>query len=161
MSGSTAGPTTGPTTVDPASRCHTSDLRLAVGRGLALGGATFRLWLILTNAGPAPCSLYGYPGVALIADDGSSYDLPRSTMVTPTRIGLEPGGSAAAALTYRTLAREDDDNAFMPASITVTPPDEWAPLRARWIRGEVRDDRGAARPATVIAAFTRGAGPPP
>jgi Protein of unknown function (DUF4232) len=138
-----------------AARCGSATLRLTVGRGVALGGSTYRFDLIFTNTGRSPCSLFGYPGVSLVAADGTSYDLPRSARLTPKRIGLEPGGSAHSSLTYRAAA-DDDDKSFRPATITVTPPDERAVLRTRWSRGAVRDDRGAAHPTTVITACALG-----
>jgi len=149
----------GPSALTPAStvpaplaaRCATDELRLTVGPGQALGRSTYRLPLVLTNAGPDPCTVYGFPGVSLVAADGSTFDLPRARADEPARVELDPGRRALSTLTYQ--AATGGENVFMPATISVTPPDERNALRTRWIRGWVHDDRSEDDPTTVITAF--------
>lgn len=88
--------------------CSTFQLRLA---GPWTGAATGNVATLITirNTGARGCTLEGYPGLVLIAADGSllpTHVTPASTgafmfpAVVPHRVGLPPGGLASFEIAY-------------------------------------------------------------
>jgi hypothetical protein len=74
--------------------------------------------IVFTNLGSAPCTLFGYPGVALAAGTpvtqvGAAAD--RSAASTPGLVTLAPGGKASA------LLRITQADNFSPGKCHATP----------------------------------------
>jgi hypothetical protein len=128
-----------------APRCHTSQLSAAfTGLNAAMGGVRGTT-LILTNRSGATCSVYGYPGLAFATSGGAAMAThltwvkqPRATVV------LRPAGNAQAMLTWRVNAAAP--TAPGPDVVHITPPDEYASLRAGWDGGPVPGGAIAAWP---------------
>jgi len=119
--------------VVPGARCSPADLSLT----LTIPGppqGRFAV-LTLTNSGPQPCRLRGFPGVDLVGPDdpvfGPRYELPRSSAPSAT-VELAPGGSAHAVVQF--LRASPGTGHWTPTKILVTPPDTTSQLTAPWPR---------------------------
>ncbi|KUL44621.1 DUF4232 domain-containing protein [Streptomyces regalis] len=139
-------PTTEPSTADtgspaPAStasstRCHTSELRAAIGRP-SPGAGQRNFPIVLTNTADRTCTVRGYPGAAFV--DASGRQLgpdPKRSPDTPTTVTLAPGRSAWAGLTFASPEISGARTAT-PAALLVTPPDERDSIKVAWTHGEV------------------------
>jgi len=71
-------------------RCQEHNLAAGVSRYNA-GGGQQGILITLTNAGPASCSMYGYPGLGL--QDGAHHVLPSQTHWGATYFAHDPGPS--------------------------------------------------------------------
>jgi Protein of unknown function (DUF4232) len=136
----------------PAGRCAAADLAVTLGAATAVATDQYRLPVTLTDRSSRACAVTGFPGVELVAGDGSTYDVARSPLVPITRIVLAPGASGHADLTYLSTAASEQ-GAFIPTSVLVTPPDTVTSVRVGWDRGPVVDQSGATHPGTYIMAF--------
>ncbi|POX52102.1 DUF4232 domain-containing protein [Streptomyces sp. Ru72] len=100
-SGTTAGSgsataSAGPrTTVKTAARCRIAHLTFAKGDAYGKGPYS-NIPVRLTNSGPAPCSLHGFPGVDLVGKDG--HVRARRSVEAPHTVVLTPGRSATFLL---------------------------------------------------------------
>jgi hypothetical protein len=113
--------------------------------------------LVVTNTGPAPCTLYGYGGLQLLDRGGRPLptDLIRQATPGPALVRLAPGASAAKNLHWTIVPSENEptDRQCEPpaATISVIPPDERQPFQVSWSLGEVcghgRIDGSAYYPA--------------
>jgi len=130
----------------------------------------FALAVTFTNHYGLTCSIFGFPGVALVTAAGETYDLPRRADQQAATVYLPPGGSASALLTYLQVpaAAPTDPlpltgladapvatatpsvSAFTPAYALVTPPDDREAVRLDWPAGQVVDQRADTRPGTSI-----------
>ncbi|MFJ8630566.1 DUF4232 domain-containing protein [Streptomyces sp. NPDC093568] len=130
--------TTSPATRSGGSdaRCHTSELRAAIGRP-SPGAGQRNFPIVLTNTGDRTCSVRGYPGAAFVDASGEQLGPdPKRSPDTPTTVTLTPGRSAWAGLTYASPEISGARTA-RPAALLVTPPDERDPLKVAWTAGEV------------------------
>lgn len=96
---SAPGTSQSPAVIGPAA-CATSSLRVKLGASSGYAGGVYVV-IEFTNASGASCSLYGYPGVALVS--GSSHTqiglAAKRTATTPVKlVTLNPGGTANAVL---------------------------------------------------------------
>ncbi|MFF4209213.1 DUF4232 domain-containing protein [Streptomyces sp. NPDC001796] len=100
-SGSTTGsgsPTAsaGPrTTARVPARCGTTHLTFAKGDAYGKGPYS-NIPVRLTNSGPAPCTLHGFPDVDLVGKDGHVH--ARRSVEAPHTVVLTPGRSATFLL---------------------------------------------------------------
>jgi Protein of unknown function (DUF4232) len=92
-----------------ASACATSDLTVKVGTSEGAAGSVYQV-LDFTNAGSAPCSLYGYPGVSLAGGSPTA------------QVGAAATRSAAAAAAVVTLAPGATANALLRVTQAVNYP---------------------------------------
>jgi len=99
---------------DMASPCRGPALRLAREGGDA-GAGNRQVVLSLTNAGSAPCSVRGYPGLTLRDADGDELDQVRTVQQpgnyfradeTPGAVQLAPGAKAYFDLSYSAVPHE-------------------------------------------------------
>ncbi|MFD4725255.1 DUF4232 domain-containing protein [Streptomyces seoulensis] len=144
QSGGTTKPSSAPDTatrtVKPDSaqstRCHTSELRAAVGRNDP-GAGQENFPVVLTNKSSRTCTLRGYPGAAFVNASGTQLGPdPQRTSGSPVTVTLRPGQSAWAGLTFSNPQISGAKTA-KPASLVVTPPDERDPLKVSWTGGQV------------------------
>jgi serine/threonine protein kinase len=87
-------------TAEPVTGCLSADLQVAAGAIQGSAGAENQV-IVFTNLGSTPCTLYGYPGVALaagtpLAQVGAAAD--RSSTSSPQEVTLPSGGQASALL---------------------------------------------------------------
>ncbi|QOV40583.1 DUF4232 domain-containing protein [Streptomyces ferrugineus] len=130
----TASPAT--QSAGPGSRCHTSELRAAIGRP-SPGAGQRNFPIVLTNTGGHTCTLHGYPGAAFVDASGKQLGPdPKRSPDTPMTVTLTPGSSAWAGLTFASPEISGARTAT-PAALLVTPPDERDPLKVAWTAGEV------------------------
>ncbi|MFJ8533655.1 DUF4232 domain-containing protein [Streptomyces sp. NPDC093591] len=130
-SGSTA---TGPAA--STTRCHTSELRAAIGRP-SPGAGQRNFPIVLTNTADRTCTLRGYPGAAFVDASGKQLGPdPKRSPDTPTTITLAPGRSAWAGLSFASPEISGARTAT-PEGLLVTPPDERDSLEVAWTAGEV------------------------
>ncbi|MCM3884064.1 DUF4232 domain-containing protein [Frankia sp. R82] len=143
------------TGADAVNRCAAGDLTASLGPVSTLEGDQRERQIVLTNRSSRRCAVSGYPGVQLVADAGSSWDLERSPLVNPSRIVLAPGSAAHAALRYLP-AEPGVPGAFEATRILVTPPDTTTTTTLTWDDGPLLDQSGATHPGTYVLALTAG-----
>ncbi|WP_076784701.1 DUF4232 domain-containing protein [Parafrankia discariae] len=140
------------------ARCTAADLTATLDTAPADDPGQRQLNVTFANRSTAGCSLYGHPGAQLRSATGDTWDLVRSTLVSPTRIVLAPGERAHATLAY--LPTDPGDGTgnpvFAPVTLVLTPPDERDPLSVPWARGPVLRQDGATHPGTYISALEPG-----
>ncbi|MFI8946274.1 DUF4232 domain-containing protein [Streptomyces sp. NPDC053750] len=137
-------------------RCHTSQLRAAVGR-VDPGAGQRNFPVVLTNTSDRTCTLYGYPGAAFV--DASGRQLgpdPDRAPASPQTVTLTPGGSAWAGLSFSSPQISGARTAT-PAALLVTPPDEREPLEVTWTAGEVPVGGNAS--SVSVTVLDAGTGP--
>ncbi|MDF3148464.1 MULTISPECIES: DUF4232 domain-containing protein [unclassified Streptomyces] len=134
---STAGtksPATEPT--GSTTRCHTSELRAAIGRP-SPGAGQRNFPIVLTNTADRTCTVRGYPGAAFVDASGKQLGPdPKRSPDTPTTVTLAPGRSAWAGLTFASPEISRARTAT-PEALLVTPPDERDSIEVAWTAGEV------------------------
>lgn len=137
-------------------RCHTAQLRAAVGR-VDPGAGQRNFPVVLTNTSDRTCTLYGYPGAAFV--DASGRQLgpdPERAPASPRTVTLTPGGSAWAGLSFSSPQISGARTAT-PAALLVTPPDEREPLKVTWTAGEVPVGGNAS--SVSVTVLDAGTGP--
>ncbi|GAA3996432.1 DUF4232 domain-containing protein [Streptomyces marokkonensis] len=152
--GDTAGPASASARTD--GRCHTSELRAAVGR-VDPGAGQRNFPIVLTNTSDRTCTLYGYPGAAFVDASGAQLGPdPERAPASPVTVTLTPGKSAWAGLSFSSPQISGARTAT-PAALLVTPPDEHDPLKVRWSAGEV--PVGGGESSVSVTALEAGTGP--
>ena len=152
---STSGGGTVTPSASTAGRCHTSELRAAVGRNNP-GAGQENFPVVLTNASSRTCTVRGYPGAAFV--DASGRQLgpdPKRSEDTPTTVTLAPGKSAWAGLSFAN-PEVSEARAATPAALLVTPPDERDSLKVQWTAGEVPVGGNAS--SVFLTVFSAGTG---
>lgn len=123
-------------------RCHTSMLSGTLAQPDAGAGQRFAE-LTLRNTSAETCTLYGYGGLQLVAEDGTALptDLERTGNPGPELITLAPDETAKSTLRWTAVPHEgeatDGPCQQAPASAQVIPPDETDPLDVAWTSGPV------------------------
>ena len=132
-------PTTGATsTTAPAGtgRCHTSELGLAFGP-VDAGAGQRHGTVLLQNESSRRCTIFGFGGLQVL--DAARRPLP----VALSRVGSPPTlvrfgpRSNVIGKTITWGAIPAGVTCVRPVYVLVTPPDETAPLTARWPYGPV------------------------
>ncbi|MFC9463475.1 DUF4232 domain-containing protein [Streptomyces coelicoflavus] len=137
-------------------RCHTSELRAAVGR-VDPGAGQRNFPVVLTNTSERTCTVYGYPGAAFVDASGKQLGPdPERAPGSPLTVTLTPGASAWAGLSFSSPQISGARTAT-PAALLVTPPDERAPLKVKWTAGEVPVGGNAS--SVSVTALEAGTGP--
>ncbi|MGC9496063.1 DUF4232 domain-containing protein [Streptomyces sp. WG7] len=137
-------------------RCHTSELRAAVGR-VDPGAGQRNFPIVLTNASERTCTLYGYPGAAFVDASGAQLGPdPERAPASPETVTLTPGSSAWAGLSFSSPQISGARTAT-PAALLVTPPDERTPIEVEWTAGEV--PVGGNESSVSVTALDAGTGP--
>ncbi|MEU5626506.1 MULTISPECIES: DUF4232 domain-containing protein [Streptomyces] len=137
-------------------RCHTSQLRAAVGR-VDPGAGQRNFPVALTNTSDRTCTVYGYPGAAFVDASGKQLGPdPERAPGSPETVTLTPGKSAWAGLSFSSPQISGARTAT-PATLLVTPPDEREPLEVKWTAGEV--PVGGNESSVSVTALEAGTGP--
>ncbi|MEU6818241.1 DUF4232 domain-containing protein [Streptomyces sp. NPDC046860] len=138
-----------------STRCHTSELRTAVGRNDP-GAGQENFPVVLTNKSSRTCTLRGYPGAAFVNASGTQLGRdPERTPGSPVTVTLRPGQSAWAGLTFSNPEVSGAKSA-KPAALVVTPPDERDPLKVTWTAGAVPVSGNAS--SVRLTVFAAGSG---
>ncbi|MFE3637219.1 DUF4232 domain-containing protein [Streptomyces sp. NPDC059168] len=146
---------TGGTTDAAGTRCHTSELRAAVGRNNP-GAGQENFPLVLTNKSGRTCTLRGYPGAAFVDASGTRLGPdPKRSAGSPATVTLRPGQSAWAGLTFSNPEISEARTA-RPAGLLITPPDERDHLKVAWTAGEV--PVGGNSSSVFLTVFRPGTG---
>ncbi|MFC8100851.1 DUF4232 domain-containing protein [Streptomyces sp. NPDC057363] len=152
--GDTAGSASASARTD--GRCHTSELRAAVGR-VDPGAGQRNFPVVLTNTSDRTCTLYGYPGAAFVDASGKQLGPdPERAPASLETLRLAPGKSAWAGLSFSSPQISGARTAT-PAALLVTPPDEHDPLKVAWTAGEV--PVGGGESSVSVTALAAGTGP--
>jgi hypothetical protein len=123
--GPASGPATGPTPAQPPvaagpGPCATGSLKLSVGQASGTAGSIYYP-LVFTNTSGASCTLYGYPGAALVsAPGGGVVGAPavRDPTFPAEAVTLAPDGQAHASLQVGVAAN-------YPASVCKPATADW------------------------------------
>lgn len=123
------------------SKCTMLDISIGAGMG-GVGHAHTALILIFTNNGSGPCSIKGYPSVALQLPAGGAYNAKRTmtgymggdNAQSPAPVSLAPGQSATALIEWADAPQNGsasfsaaDCIGYGASSLKVTAPDQTAP----------------------------------
>jgi len=119
----TVAPTT--TIVVTAKTCVPAQLTVIAGDSNGAAGHQGRVYQ-LQNSSSAPCTLFGYPGLALL--NGSSAQLPTTVVRQPgfaeLTVGLPPGASAYFTASWPDATGYAGASCPTSASLEITPPDD-------------------------------------
>jgi hypothetical protein len=104
-----------------------------VGQSQGAAGSTYQP-IIFTNTGSSPCTLYGYPGVSLVAGSpvvqvGAAAD--RNTGETPELVTLQPQGTASATLRIvdaQNYPASSCGTASPTTGLQIYPPNQTVPI---------------------------------
>jgi hypothetical protein len=125
---STTAPSTTTTTSSGPPMCTTNALSAAISGSSGAAG-TIETTITLKSSSAAPCVLNGYPGLGLVASDGST--LPSNvvrkgnysfTAMAPTTVTLTAGQSAYFNIGYSDVPVGSETSCPSSASLEVTPP---------------------------------------
>lgn len=151
----------------PAGNCQPAQLRVQFGGRTGTGQV--QQVITLTNVGPVPCSMAGFPGVDLVGvghlfnpqtgapqtDPHYTWSLTRQ-LVSYGLVTLQPGQAANTVLTY--LGTDTAPPAYSPnttgqvlevTSVVLTPPNDTANVVLPWHRFLTLQD-AATHPGTYI-----------
>ncbi|MFF7679036.1 DUF4232 domain-containing protein [Actinacidiphila glaucinigra] len=127
-------------------RCHTADLRAAIGPNNP-GAGQENFPVVLTNRSSRTCTVHGFPGLAFVNSAGQqvTVDPERDTGLPKRRVTLAPGASAWSPMSF---SNPDITGVttVVPAAVLVTPPDERTSLRVPWNGGKVSNTGKASVP---------------
>jgi hypothetical protein len=157
----TAAASAGPASASPASpvatggstpaagsaECKLASLSVTAGKPGAAGGHS-RVVLAFINTGTAPCTMQGYPGVAILDAGSAQVAQARRTAQgymgglpagqSPPLVSLRPGDSASAII--EALSANPDGTACKPWSgLLVTAPDDTRSTQLVWAAGGCAD----------------------
>ncbi|MFF8478524.1 DUF4232 domain-containing protein [Streptomyces sp. NPDC015414] len=153
--GTGTGTDSGGKTAAASTRCHTSELRAAVGRNNP-GAGQENFPLVLTNKSGRTCTLRGYPGAAFVDASGTQLGPdPKRSSGSPATVTLKPGQSAWAGLTFSNPEISEAKTA-RPSGLLITPPDERDHLKVAWTAGEV--PVGGNSSSVFLTVFSPGTG---
>jgi len=140
-------PTGGSTSAAGSAECTLESLSVTAGKPGAAGGHS-RVVLAFINAGTAPCTMQGYPGVAILDAGSAQVAQARRTAQgymgglpagqSPPLVSLRPGDSASAII--EALSANPDGTACKPWSgLLVTAPDDTRSTQLVWAAGGCAD----------------------
>jgi hypothetical protein len=128
------------TSASSSIRCHTKDLSLQVLQGPQNASDTGDFYVQLTNISSHTCTIYGYPGVDLLGDNGqgvASLGMKDHWSVKLAMSGkkqtqtLAPNASSAAYVTFTTRPAGMTAGFPRASQVRVIPPDETTALTAK------------------------------
>jgi hypothetical protein len=139
--------TGGSTSATGTAECKLANLSVTAGKpGVAAGHS--RVVLAFINTGAAPCTMQGYPGVAILDAGSAQVAQARRTAQgymgglpagqSPPLVSLRPGDSASAII--EALSANPDGTACKPWSgLLVTAPDDTRSTQLVWAAGGCAD----------------------
>jgi hypothetical protein len=124
----TTAPTATTTTVAGPAGCTSNHLALQQGTSQGAAGSTI-VQYILRNAGTAPCTLFGFPGVSFLNSAGTQVGsaATRQGAATPA-VTVQPG--QVASFTVQIAIAGCATSAVQSQTIRVFPPNNTAALEA-------------------------------
>ncbi|WP_033222466.1 DUF4232 domain-containing protein [Kitasatospora phosalacinea] len=122
---------------DGSGRCTADDLRATV---TAPPGERAVERIELTNLGPEPCTMTGYPVVDLLSDT-ATWTLPRRPDAAVRTVTLPPGGTAHVAIDYP-RHEGGGQGEFKVTGIALTPPGGTGRLTFHWEGANPRTGEG-------------------
>lgn len=158
VSGSPAGGGTG-----AGGACAANGMRYATRPEGAAAGHHYAV-LQLTNAGGAPCTVSGVPGLQLLTAQGRAVPTsvtPDTSTATVQTLTLPPGASAWSRLGWGAVPGQGDAASGpcqpTPSQVAVTPPGQSGSVTTAWAYGSVCE-QGKIR-VTPLVAGTGPSGP--
>ncbi|MGF6886544.1 hypothetical protein ABIA39_004682 [Nocardia sp. GAS34] len=136
---STGATTPAPSTTESTSTpvgpalCHTADLKLSTGQSDGAAGSAYTP-LIFVNAGTAPCTLTGFPGVSFAdSPTGDPIGAPADRDTPKPTVTLEVNGTASAVLRITDAGNYGDRcHPITAAGLRIYPPDNTDSLYLPW-----------------------------
>jgi len=148
--GSNATTTSSTATSSPSSTtaatgtaaCTTQQLSASFGT-VGAGAGNRYVQVVLTNHGPAACSMYGYVGMQLL--DANHQPVPTNVVRdgpgSPSTVVAPPGGKASGTLHWGAIPGPGESQTgpceANPQQVEVTPPNQVQPLTIGWTFGPV------------------------
>lgn len=113
--------------------CRTSDLKLSKGRSDGAAGSAYTP-LIFVNAGAAPCTLTGFPGVSFAdSPTGDPIGAPADRDTPKPTVTLEINGTASAVLRITDAGNYGGRcHSITAAGLRIYPPDNTDSLYLPW-----------------------------
>lgn len=108
--------------------CNADELALSIeAAGDQAGVGTLAYNLVLTNSSQRTCTLYGFPGVSLVNDNGNQIGTPaeRGTNYVEERLTLQPGTKVRSILSIANSTNFPDGECKTGATkVRVYPPND-------------------------------------
>ena len=143
--------------------CVSSHVRAALGKASTVTGDQHTQPVTLTNTSSAPCTLAGFPEVALVGTaqnaDGTTGTSPnyrwplQHTNAGATAITLAPNGTANVEVTY--LADAGGDPVLNVSAIELTLPGDATHIQVTWSAAVMLQD-AATHSGTYSGPFVSG-----
>ncbi|MHC5609821.1 MAG: DUF4232 domain-containing protein [Nostoc sp.] len=147
------------TTATNPTRCETSQLsvhQVSKDAGVGNVGLTYAF----TNNASSPCTLKGYPGLALLDATGQplegikvirSKDTYFSSQQTRQKVTLAPGTQASFQIAYNHIS-SPDEHCSMSSKIEITPPNNYQHFT---LTEQIKPCTGKVRVTPVRAVDTK------
>lgn len=117
-----------PAKVATDTTCNADELTLTIeDAGDQSGVGTLAYNLVLTNSAQRTCTLYGFPGVSLVNDNGNQIGTPaeRGTNYVEERLTLQPGTKVRSVLSIANSSNFPDGECKTGATkVRVYPPND-------------------------------------
>jgi hypothetical protein len=116
-----------PSKTETATTCNADELTLTLENGDGGGAGTTNQLVVLTNSGKRTCTLFGFPGVSLVNDNGNQVGKPadRAKNYTEKTVTLAPTKQAKATLSFEDPSNFDAGECKTGATkLRVYPPND-------------------------------------
>ncbi|MDX2776526.1 DUF4232 domain-containing protein [Streptomyces caniscabiei] len=116
-----------PAKVATDATCNADELTLGMENSGDSGAGTLAYTVVLTNSGQRTCTLFGFPGVSLVNDNGNQIGTPaeRATNYVEERLTLQPGTKVKSVLSIANSANFTDGQCKPGATkLRVYPPND-------------------------------------
>lgn len=140
--------------VPASTRCQTSDLKLSIGPPVSEKAQQHSVLLTITNVGPVPCYLYGYPGITLYDATGKllalSYQRKGDLEVTsavPQQVNLAVGATGYVLINQNVCEQQQAASA---STLRFIPPDDTTSTTLALTLGALTSCATASDPGSVL-----------
>lgn len=116
-----------PPKTETTTTCNADELTLTLENGDGGGAGTTNQMIVLTNSGKRTCTLFGFPGVSLVNDNGNQIGKPadRAKNYTEKTVTLAPTKQAKATLSFEDPSNFDAGECKTGATkLRVYPPND-------------------------------------
>lgn len=116
-----------PPKTETSTTCNADELTLTLENGDGGGAGTTNQMVVLTNSGKRTCTLFGFPGVSLVNDNGNQIGKPadRAKNYTEKTVTLAPTKQAKATLSFEDPSNFDAGECKTGATkLRVYPPND-------------------------------------
>jgi hypothetical protein len=133
-----------PPKTETSATCNADELTLSLEDADGGGAGTLNKAIVFTNSGKRTCTLFGFPGVSLVNDNGNQIGKPadRAKNYTEKTVSLAPTKTAKAIVSYSDEGNFDAGTCKDGATkLRVYPPNDTgylsiaAPMIAAWCPG--------------------------